>query len=165
MERRTFLSVFGAGTIASVAGCTSEDSDPEDRETGTTDSDDGDSGGGDSDGDSADDSGDTDDSQTGTADGDGSENEQQVEILTHEWYEEDFSAGVRGELENVSDETLSYVEISAYFLDSEGRQVGDSLANTSDLAPGRVWAFDIMFLGSDSGQVENYELETEVSDF
>lgn len=171
MERRKFLTILGAGAIASVAGCTSEDSDPEDRETGTTDSDgpaeapaDSDDTG-DSDGNSADDSGDTDDSQTGTADGDGSEDEQQVEVLTHEWYEEEYSAGVQGEIENVSGETLSYVEVSVYFLDSEGRQIGDSLANTSDLAPGRVWAFDVMYLGSDADQVENYEIETDVSNF
>lgn len=98
----------------------------------------------------------------GQSDGQG---EQSVQILRHEWYEEEFSAGVRGRLENVSGGPLDYVEVSAVFLNDEGVQIGSNSALTTDLAAGRIWAFDVTYLGTDASQVAEYELETSLSAF
>jgi len=107
--------------------------------------------------------------ENGTENGNGegsSNNDDPIEILEHEWYHDgQFDAGVRGEAENVSGEELSYVEISAFLLDGDGVQVGETLDNTTDLAAGRVWAFDAVLLDGDPEVVENYEIKWEVSNY
>jgi|GEM_PF-3455893 len=144
MNRRSVLAA-GAGTVSTLllAGCTSDD------ETGRED---GNANGGDGSGD-------------GSGSGGGNDGGSSVEILDHEWYEEQYSSGVKGTVENVSDEELSYVEVSAYFLDSEGTQIGDGLDNFTDLAPGRKAEFDCVFLGDDPSRVEEYEVEASVTNF
>jgi len=147
-----------AGTASTIllAGCSSDETEREDGDAGNG----GDSGGG---GDST-----TADSG-GSGGGDANQTTQSsgnsVEILNHEWYEEDFSAGVRGTIENTTDEELSYVEISVYFLDSDGTQIGEGLDNFSDLAGGRTAEFDAMYVDDDPSRVEEYEIEAEVTDF
>ena len=146
MQRRTLLATTGTVLTAGIAGCGS--SDTGDREEGSTD-----------DGSTEDDG-----SGEGSAD-DGSESEQQIEVLNHEFYEDDFSSGVRGTIENVSGEVLSYVEVQVYFLDSEGTQIGEGLDNTSDLAEGRSWEFEAAYLDSDPERIDTYEIETDVTSF
>ena len=60
---------------------------------------------------------------------------------------------------NVADEMLSYAEVSVVFLDEDGQQLGDNIDNTSDLAPGREWQFELPYLGE--GDFASYELSTE----
>ena len=82
-----------------------------------------------------------------------------LEVLEHELFEEEFTAGVRGEIENVSDETLSYVGVQAYFQDEGGTRIGDSLDNTTDLPAGEVWAFEAPYVGSEDAEaIEDYTL-------
>jgi len=91
--------------------------------------------------------------------GDGGNDQSDVEILNHEFYEEEFSSGVRGTAVNNTDNELSYVEATATFLDSEGTQIGEGLDNVSDLAAGREWEFDCMYTGQDDSRIEDYEVE------
>jgi hypothetical protein len=76
------------------------------------------------------------------------------------WYEEDMSQGVRGEITNTSDGTLSYVEIQALLYDSEGTRLGEALDNVSDLGGGETYAFDAVSLltGDKADSVASYEL-------
>ncbi|WP_222918847.1 FxLYD domain-containing protein [Natrinema sp. SYSU A 869] len=131
--------------MTALAGCSG--GDDTDRESGGTNNDD---------------SGNGDDNSGGNGDANGGDD--LIELLNHEWYSDgSFSSGVRGQVENVSDETLGYVEISVYFIDADGVQFEESLANTSDLAAGRVWEFEAMFLGDDSSRIEEYEVEADVT--
>jgi hypothetical protein len=145
MQRRTLLATTGTVLTAAIAGCGS--SDTSNREEGSTDD------------------GSTEDDGSGEGSADGSESEQQIELLNHEFYEDDFSSGVRGTLENVSGEVLSYVEVQVYFLDSEGTQIGEGLDNTSDLAEGRRWEFEAAYLDTDPERIDTYEIETDVTSF
>lgn len=149
MRRRNFMAVIGSTSTIAIAGCSSQESE---RQEGSTD-----------DGGSSDDG--SSETESGSAD-DGSEQEQLVELLDHELYNEgQFDIGVSGRLENVSGEELSYVEVSVYFLDSEGTQIEEGLDNTSDLAAGRVWEFDATYLGDEADRIDTYEIETEVTSF
>jgi len=154
-NRRRFLTTLGTTASAlALAGCTEDG---------------GDSGGGDANDNSGDSSnGNSDnsggDSNSGNSNdgnsGDGGGNDQpDVEILNHEFYEEEFSSGVRGTAVNNTGSEISYVEATATFLDSEGTQIGEGLDNVSDLAGGREWEFDCMFTGQDASRIDTYEVE------
>jgi hypothetical protein len=142
MNRRQYLTtaVTAVGGVA-LAGC-SEEGDADEGNANGGDPGNGDTGGGNSGG------GDT-----------GGDDQPDVEIQSHEFYEEQFSAGVRGTAQNTTDRELSYVEAEAVFLDSEGTQIGEGLDNVSDLAAGRTWEFDCMFLGEDASRIASYEIE------
>lgn len=156
MNRREFTkAALGASTlgITALAGCTSDE--PDDADTGDT----GDS--------------DTATQDTGSAGTSNSQETQEqteeasggLKIKNHEWYEEDYSAGVRGTAVNNTGDELGYVGVEVIFLDADGAQLENGLDNTTDLPDGREWKFDAMFLGSDSSVVEDYEIEISDSAF
>ncbi|EMA51197.1 hypothetical protein C451_15923 [Halococcus thailandensis JCM 13552] len=67
-----------------------------------------------------------------------------------EYYSEDVSNGVRGEVTNTSDSSISYTGIEVKFYDGEDTRIGEALDNTSDLGGGETYAFDaIGMLDSD----------------
>lgn len=150
LNRRRYLATIGTTASAlALAGCSEDD---------------GDSGGGDADSNSGDSSnGNSDnsggDSNDGNSGDNGGNDQPDVEILNHEFYEEEFSSGVRGTAVNNTDSELSYVEATATFLDADGTQIGEGLDNVSDLASGREWEFDCMFTGQDASRIEEYEVE------
>ena len=146
MKRRQLLAITGTTLTVSTAGCGSSDSS--DREEGSTD-------------DGSSEEGSTDDGSSEESSGD----EQLIELLDHSFYSEEFSSGVRGTIENVSGETLSYVEVQVFFLDEDETQIGEGLDNTSDLAEGRVWEFDATYLDTDPERIDTYEIETDVTSF
>ena len=152
MDRRTYLSAVAATLAAAgLAGCSEEsDAGTGDADGGGSGSDGGSDGGSDADGGSG-----SDGSGSGTDGGD----QPTVEILSHEFYSEEFSSGVRGTLRNNTDSELSYVEVEAVFLDAEGVQIGDGIDNVTELAGGRTWEFDCMFLGDDPSRIDRYEIE------
>lgn len=135
MNRRTFIHASAAATIGAAAGCI--ESEESDRESGGSD---------------------------GNGGQGGSDESQPVELLEHEWYMEgQYSSGVRGRVENISGEELSYVTLTVFFLDSEDVQIGEGLDSTTDLAAGRVWEFDALYLDDDPQRVDSYEIKTEVT--
>ncbi|MFD1515140.1 FxLYD domain-containing protein [Halomarina rubra] len=93
----------------------------------------------------------------------GSSEQGALEILEHGPYQEEYSEGVRGIAQNTTDTTLDYAEVTIVFLDADGVQVGDSIDNTTNLAAGRKWQFDLPFLGNDWSAVADYELATDAS--
>lgn len=62
------------------------------------------------------------------------------------FYSKDMSSGVRGEVTNTSDSSISYTGIQVKFYDSEGTRLGEGLDNTSDLGAGETYAFDAISL-------------------
>lgn len=141
MQRRKYLAAIGATVSGlTLAGCSEGDSG--DSGSGNVNDNGGDNSGG--------------DSNSGNS---GSNDQPDVELLDHEFYEEDFSSGVRGTAVNNTDSELSYVEANATFFDSEGTRIGDGVDNVTDLAGGREWAFDCLFLGEDASSIEEYEIE------
>ena len=160
MNRRTYLRVTGTALAATgLAGCSGDgDSGAGDADGGGSgDADGGGSGDADSGG-----SGDADSGGSGDGSGsgsDGSGSQSKVEITAHEFYSEEFSQGVKGTLRNNTDTELGYVEVEAVFLDAEGTQIGDGIDNVTDLAAGRAWEFDCMFLGDNPERIDRYEIE------
>lgn len=148
MNRRTFVTASGVALTLTIAGCAG-DADDDEREDRSTD----------------DDPNGSDDTETD--DGNGTDGDDTpVELLEHDWYHDgQFDAGVQGRLENVSGEELSYVAVDVFFLDADDVQLEDGLDNTTDLAPDRVWEFDVPYLGDDPANVDNYEIETDVDDW
>ncbi|PSP73382.1 hypothetical protein BRC86_09450 [Halobacteriales archaeon QS_3_64_16] len=76
------------------------------------------------------------------------------------YYEEDYSAGVRGEATNTSDDSISYTDIQAKFYDSDGTRLGEALDNASDLGDGETYAFDAIstLTGDKSDSVASYTI-------
>ena len=144
INRRRYLATVGASVVGlSLAGCSEDEGD----------SGEGSPGGGGNGGDSGSGSG------NGGGNGGSGGDQPDVEILNHDFYSEEYQSGVRGTAQNNTDRELSYVEASAVFLDAEGTQIGDGLDNVSDLAAGRKWEFDCMYLGSDPERIDSYEVE------
>lgn len=158
MHRRAYLAVAGTALTGTLAGCMeSESSDRE--ESGVDDSDDAPVD------DGSDDGGGSGGSDDGGSD-DGDDNGDPVEFVEHEWYNNGpYDAGVLGRLENVSGEELAYVVVNVYFLDDDGVQIDEGLANTTDLAADRIWEFDAVYLGDDTNRVDTYEIEWDVTNF
>lgn len=88
-----------------------------------------------------------------------------LELLEHEWYEEEFSAGVEGTVVNNSDSEVSYVGVQVKFVNDEGTRIGESLDNTTELGGGTKWAFDAMFTGTEPEKVSDYNIEVSDSSF
>lgn len=85
--------------------------------------------------------------------------EPKLEVIRAERYSDTYDSGVRGTAKNVSDQELSYAEVTVIFLDGSGRQLDSSFDNTSDLAPGREWQFDVMYWGNED--FADFEIKTD----
>lgn len=154
MDRRHLLQTFG-GMVApiAVAGCSTDD-EPDDSDSGGVDD------ATDTEAGSTDEPADE-DTETPTESG----SDAVLELVSHEWYEEDYSAGVQGEVKNVSDETLDYVAVEVAFYDADGAKLEDGLDNTKDLKPDTVWKFDAMYPDTDTEAVDDYEITVSDSPF
>lgn len=129
MNRRQIVSVVGSTLIVPIAGCSS--TDETEREQGSAD-----------------------------GNGDSTSNQDElVELLEHEFYEGEREVGIRGQVENISDEELSFVEAEAFFLDSEGVQFAEGFTNVEYLPAGRIWEFETGFLGDEPDRIEDYEIQ------
>lgn len=84
------------------------------------------------------------------------EPEPAAEIIEHSAYEEEFESGVRGVVQNNTEETIPYLEIEVRFYDENGSRIGDNFTNVEDLGPGRRWEWKVMFLGD--GSFAEYDL-------
>lgn len=138
MKRRKFLLSVGTGSIVGLAGCSgSNGSSGESEDTEDSSNEDADS-----DSDSAD-----------------NENTQpKVRLLSHEFYVEQFSSGVRGTAVNSTDGELNYVEAEAVFLDQDGTQIDEGLDNVTGLAASREWEFECAALDTETNRIERYEI-------
>lgn len=163
MERRQFLIVGSAFTTSFLAGCSGTDGDGNDGDSsGSGNESDGGSGNDNSSGNESD-SGD--ENSTNEADAqDALESEdtestvEGLEISEHELYTEEFEAGVEGVVVNNTGDELGYVEVGVVFYNSDGQRIDDSFTNTSDLPDGEEWAFDVMFLGDDPDDIDDYSI-------
>lgn len=94
MQRREYLRLLGVGGIAlPLAGCTEEGTE---EAEGTVDAEDSDENGSGSD--------------SGSGDG-GDSSGSGLEIVEHQFYEDQFQAGVEGIVANNTGDALDYVEV------------------------------------------------------
>jgi hypothetical protein len=84
-----------------------------------------------------------------------------------EYYSEDMSNGVRGEVTNTTDSSISYTGIQVKFYDSDDTRIGETLDNTSDLGAGETYAFDAVGLltGDKADSVASYTIAISDSAF
>lgn len=83
-------------------------------------------------------------------------------VTESEFYQEGYTEGVRGVVENISETDFDYVQIEIGFYDESGAKVADGLDNTSGLAANSRWRFDAMFLGSNPEDLGSFRV-TELS--
>jgi hypothetical protein len=74
-----------------------------------------------------------------------------------ELVEDDFSTQVEGVVLNDTGEELSYVEVGVTFYDDEGRRIDDFFTNTTDLADGEEWVFEVMTT-ADPDDIDDYTI-------
>lgn len=68
-----------------------------------------------------------------------------LEFVEHELIEDDIgNARVEGIVANNTGDELDYVEVGVELLDDENRRIDDSFTNTTDLADGQEWVFEVM---------------------
>lgn len=84
--------------------------------------------------------------------------DEKLDIISDEWYREDYSAGVRGTAKNVSGENLSYISIKVKFYDGNEALIESSLDNINDLGPGEKWRFDVVYPNTDAEKVSAYKI-------
>ena len=56
------------------------------------------------------------------------------------------SADIGGEIINLTSRTLSYASIECVLLDGQGRQIGTTLDNTTNLGARRIWKFSALVI-------------------
>ena len=60
---------------------------------------------------------------------------------------------------NTGTKTLSYATIDVKFKDDEGKVLNTSFDSITDLAPGEIWRFEVLYLGTqDISEVKSYEI-------
>lgn len=155
MNRRKVLEGIGVAMTLGLAGCTGSGSSDSTAE-GSTGSDSSSSGSS---------------SNSGSSDGSdssGSSNEQSSISDKYEYFEsgvgltdigvtegEYGNLSLTGTATNTTDTELSYVQISVAFLDETEAQIGTSMANTNNLAPGQRWKWEAMLMDMNTSAVDS----------
>ncbi|WP_330630259.1 FxLYD domain-containing protein [Halocatena halophila] len=83
----------------------------------------------------------------------------QLELLEHNFFTNDYSAGVRGTIVNNADTMIDYAEIKIHYRDADDELIGDGMANTTDLGAGEEWLFKTLFNGDDPAAVDSYDVK------
>jgi len=65
---------------------------------------------------------------------------------------------VTGTAQNVGEDRLSYAEIKARFYDKDDVIISTSFDNINDVDPGQKWKFEIMYFGTDTYNVDHYDI-------
>jgi hypothetical protein len=82
--------------------------------------------------------------------------ENGIGITDMGWVEGEYgNVSLAGTATNLTDSTLSYVQISVSFLDASGAQIGTGLANTNNLAAGQRWKWEAMFTEMDTSDLDS----------
>lgn len=153
MNRRTYLQTTAGVATLAFAGCGDTGSDDDYQSGNGGDATDTESGGG--------------DTPTATTTAEATE---AIELLDHELVTEETDYGttdvlVRGTLQNVSDEMVNYVEVNVRVLNDDGQQLGTYMTNTTDLAAGREWPFEVDLYDREPGEIAEYEIRLDWSQY
>ena len=82
-----------------------------------------------------------------------------LEILDHHMETGEFgNLIIKGTAKNIGSSSLSYAEVRVKFYDKEGTLLDTSLDNINDLGPGETWNFKVMYLGTDTENVDSYKI-------
>lgn len=75
-----------------------------------------------------------------------------LELLDTDSYSDGYLSYVTGHIRNNTDRAYSYVQVSINLYDDEGNQVGSTLDNINNLAPGDTWYFEALILDDSATQ-------------
>lgn len=108
-----------------------------------------------------------DDYQEGSGDGGGDDADTEeegggLELLEDELVVEETDYGskevyIRGVVKNNSDSIQDYVQVKARIYNADGQQLDSYMDNTTDLAGGAEWPFEIMVM-EDPEEVDDYDI-------
>ncbi|MCK9569244.1 FxLYD domain-containing protein [Candidatus Pacearchaeota archaeon] len=85
---------------------------------------------------------------------------EKLTILSDELDYTDYgSLIITGTAKNTAGKDLSYCSLDAKFYDSDGAVIGTSLDNINNLDKDETWKFQIMYIGTDSYNVDTYKIE------
>jgi hypothetical protein len=156
MRRRTYLTTAGI-TLAALAGCTSSEGDTEDVDTPTDDETEAQD-------DSNDENTDT-ETETEEETTEVSSGKAAIEITEHELVvnEGDYSTDVYvlATVENTGDAASGQINLTAEWYDDSGNFLDNDDAYLASLGAGETWSARVFYLGSDGGQVADYEFSGE----
>jgi hypothetical protein len=85
-----------------------------------------------------------------------------LEFVSHEWYRDGNTIGVKGLVQNTANFEIDFVRVQAVFLTENDVQLESNRDSTSDLAGGRSWQFKIPYPARNTERVGGYEIEIEV---
>lgn len=129
VHRRTLLSAAGTALAATLAGCTDALAGPgDDGEDESTES--------------------TAETATPTPTPEPSAELVSSELIRRDAGSDDELVSVSGVVENVADESLAEIVVTATFRDGDGTVLGTAEADLTDVSPGKRWQFRIYFHGS-----------------
>lgn len=80
-----------------------------------------------------------------------------VTLDSSEWYNEDFSTGIRGEL--TTEQDFDFLFINAKIYDSDDTRIGEGSDSSSDVPSGETVKFDCILAPDDPDAVASYDLE------
>lgn len=84
---------------------------------------------------------------------------EKVTILSHEMTTEGTCIlKVIGRAENISSERLNYAEVDVRFKDAQGAVLEIGIENTTNLNPGDVWDFEVVYPSNNISDVASYEI-------
>ena len=80
-----------------------------------------------------------------------------VTLDSSEWYNEDFSTGIRGEL--TTEQDFDFLFINAKIYDSDDTRIGEGSDSSQDVPSGETVKFDCILAPDDPDAVASYDLE------
>lgn len=141
VKRRTVI--IGIGGSIAVAGCTGDSEEETEYEEGDVPED---------------------DEEESEEEQNEDPSEEDIEIVEHEYVVEEDEyfeeVYVEGVVRNNADVMADYVQVTVRVYDSDGNQLDSYIDNTSDLAGGGTWSFEVMIL-DDSEDVDDYDIAVE----
>jgi hypothetical protein len=81
-----------------------------------------------------------------------------LEVIKYQAYNSDYSTYIGGTIQNNTDRTYSYVQISINLYDNAGNQIGSTMDNTNNLEPHGKWKFKALVYGIPPNQSFRYKI-------
>lgn len=74
------------------------------------------------------------------------------------WTNKEYNSFITGRVQNKSEKTVRYAQISFNLFDDSGAQVGTAMANINNLAPSGIWKFEAIVMNDNVAKYKLAEL-------
>ncbi len=81
-----------------------------------------------------------------------------LEMLDCKWTNKEYNSFITGRVQNKSEKTVRYAQISFNLFDDSGAQVGTAMANINNLAPSGIWKFEAIVMNDNVAKYKLAEL-------